>query len=340
MTEDKLRRRIAVEAAGLLIRQQETDLAKARLRAARQLCHGYVRKEHFPSEAEIRDEIERRSYVREGDARFDNLQAVRIAALRFMRRMQDFEPRIAGTALDGGVRSIAAAEVLIPGDFQSAAIQRIQELLASHEEKLPGAEELCCIEVEFCDCENEGASLEEFEALLRHEYPDLNLDPESPRHIPERPDRFAVYRMLLAPLAQVQQRKSTHPEGDALYHSLQVFELARDQLPYDEEFLLAALLHDVGKGIDPADHVRATLDALSGQITERTAWLIEHLHAAQRILENSLGERARRRLQQHPDYDELMLLARCDRAGRVSGGKAPSLDEALEEIRHLVRTYG
>ena len=55
-----------------------------------------------------------------------------------------------------------------------------------------------------------------------------------------------------------------------LYHSLQVFELARDARPYDEEFLLAALLHDVGKGIDPADHVGAALSVLEGLITERT----------------------------------------------------------------------
>ena len=41
------------------------------------------------------------------------------------------------------------------------------------------------------------------------------------------------------------------PEGDALYHSLQVFALASDRLPYDEEFLTAALLHDVGKAINP-----------------------------------------------------------------------------------------
>ena len=63
--------------------------------------------------------------------------------------------------------------------------------------------------------------------------------------------------MLLLPLENVKQNPEYHPEGDALYHSLQVFDLARDELPYDEEFLLAALLHDVGKAIDPRDHVAA-----------------------------------------------------------------------------------
>ena len=70
-------------------------------------------------------------------------------------------------------------------------------------------------------------------------------------------DRFAIYKMRLEPLESVKQNPQYHPEGDALYHSLQVFELARDARPYDEEFLLAALLHDVGKAIDPQDHVAA-----------------------------------------------------------------------------------
>ena len=48
-----------------------------------------------------------------------------------------------------------------------------------------------------------------------------------------------------------------------------VFALARDELPYDEEFLLAALLHDVGKAIARQDHVAAGLDALDGFITAR-----------------------------------------------------------------------
>ena len=69
-----------------------------------------------------------------------------------------------------------------------------------------------------------------------------------------RVDRFQIYQMLLLPLERVKQSPKYHPEGDTLYHSLQVFDLARDELPYDEEFLLAALLHDVGKGLDPANH--------------------------------------------------------------------------------------
>src|SRR4051812_775733 len=66
-------------------------------------------------------------------------------------------------------------------------------------------------------------------------------------------DRFTVYKLRLVPLESVKQGPREHPEGDALSHPLQVFALARAARPYDEEFLLAALLHDVGKAIDPAD---------------------------------------------------------------------------------------
>ena len=45
-------------------------------------------------------------------------------------------------------------------------------------------------------------------------------------------DPFREYLALLLPLEQVKQSPVYHPEGDALYHSLQVFTLARDQLAY------------------------------------------------------------------------------------------------------------
>src|ERR671929_1252663 len=98
---------------------------------------------------------------------------------------------------------------------------------------------------------------------------------------------------LLDALAGVKQSPRHHPEGDALYHSLQVFELAREERPYDEEFLLAALLHDVGKAIDPSDHVAAAMQALEGSITERTAWLIAHHMEAQALRSGTLGTKAR-----------------------------------------------
>ena len=152
-------------------------------------------------------------------------------------------------------------------------------------------------------------------------------------------DRFEAYASLLYPLEHVSQKRTRHPEGDALYHSLQVFELARDELPYDEEFLLAALLHDVGKAIDPHDHVAAGLAALEGLITPRTAWLIENHLLARGILDGTIGRRARQRLQRHESFEELMLLVRCDRAGCVPGASVCSVEEALAYIRELESSY-
>ncbi len=78
-------------------------------------------------------------------------------------------------------------------------------------------------------------------------------------------------------------------------------------LPYDEEFLLAALLHDVGKGIDPHNHVIAGLEALEGFISDRTAWLIAHHMDAQQIFDGTLGSRAKRRLHEHESYEETIV---------------------------------
>ncbi|MEM8866296.1 MAG: HD domain-containing protein, partial [Planctomycetota bacterium] len=128
-----------------------------------------------------------------------------------------------------------------------------------------------------------------------------------------------------------------HPEGDVLYHSLQVFDLARDALPYDEEFLSAALLHDVGKGIDAADHVASGLEALDGFISQRTAWLIEHHMLTHQIADGTIGRRRHRRLRESESYDELILLGECDRGGRVPGAEAPELDDALDYVRELAQ---
>jgi hypothetical protein len=148
-------------------------------------------------------------------------------------------------------------------------------------------------------------------------------------------ERFRLFETLLTPLEQLRQDPVKHPEGDVLYHSLQVFQLAQEELPYDEEFLLSALLHDVGKAIDPKDHVAAGLDALGEAVTPRTAWLIEHHVEALDLQEGKLGVRSRRRLEVSEDFRDLMLLADCDRKGRVRGVLVPDVLDALEYVREL-----
>ena len=84
----------------------------------------------------------------------------------------------------------------------------------------------------------------------------------------------------------------------------------------------------------------AGLEALGDFITERTGWLIAHHMEGHKIVDGTIGSRARRRLQQNESYDELVQLARCDRDGRIPGAPAPDLDEAIDYIRDLSLTFG
>ena len=151
--------------------------------------------------------------------------------------------------------------------------------------------------------------------------------------------RFTAYAELLHPLAEIKQSPHTHPEGDALYHSLQVFVLVREEIPYDEELLTAALLHDVGKAFDRKQPHAATLKALEGIVTERTLWFIENLPIAHSLMNGSLGVRARRRLEAAEDFDELTCLARCDLAGRQIGILVSEVEDALEMLRELAVSH-
>lgn len=146
-------------------------------------------------------------------------------------------------------------------------------------------------------------------------------------------DRFAIFRMRLIPLEDVKLNPRFHPEGDALFHSLQVFEQARLRRPFDEEFLLAALLHEVGRAIDPDNHVAAGIEALAGTLEERTVWLIEHLPDALPKVDVSQAQKARAGLRGAPWRSDLLELAEADLAGRMAGAPVPSLDEALDYLR-------
>jgi hypothetical protein len=367
MASEKLRRQIVFEAARLMYARQETEYYRAKMKAARKLCRGWVKTSQLPSNAEIRDEIQRFAWMHEGESRLDNLLAMRIEAVRVMRLLERFKPRLIGSVLTGHVRHGSDIDIHVFTSSIDAVIVALQnegyDCEVEHKRVRKHGEERVFTHIHIRDrfpieltcyppdkvnygfkssitgTTIEKATLHELEQLIAEEHAGVELD-EALLETEDIVDRFAVYRALLLPLEQVEQPRKWHPEGDALYHSLQVFELARDAQPWDEEFLLAALLHDVGKAIDPYDHIAAGLEALEGTITDRTAWLIAHHMEAHRIHDGTIGARARRRLAESPDYQELLLLGECDRDGRVPGMQVLELDEALDAIREISRLCG
>src|SRR5262245_45982235 len=367
MNRSKLRRQIAWEAARLMYFREESEYYRAKQKAAHRICQGWVKPADLPSNTEIRDEIQAFARLHEGEERTSNLRDMRLAALRLMRALSRFRPHLIGSVLTGHVRTgsdidlhlfstsvNAITDVLdeqgLIYDVERKRVRKhneervfthihVQDRLPLELTVYPAHKAHYTFKSSITGKPIERASIRELESLLSREYPALDVE-TAVTGAGEKLDPFQVFQSLLLPLENVKQNLNYHPEGDALYHSLQVFDHARDASPYDEEFLLAALLHDVGKAIDPEDHVAAGLEALDGFITDRTRWFIEHHTEAQQVLDQTLGQRARRRLRESPDDDDLITLARCDRAGRQIGAQTPELEEALAYLRDLGQSFG
>jgi predicted nucleotidyltransferase len=367
MADHKLRQAIATEAARLMYERVETEYFTAKRKAARRLCRGGVKPEDLPSNAEIRDQVQAFARMHEGERRTANLKEMRLAALRLMRALRRFRPRLIGSVMTGHVRkgsdidvhvfcdSVGLVADLLEQEGFAFEVER-KQVVKHNETRLfthvhvhdrftyeltvyPEDKAHYVFRSSITGKGIERASVRELEELLKREYPGIDLEGEM-HGAAESIDPYQLFRMLLLPLEEVKQSPKYHPEGDVLYHSLQVFELARDERPYDEEFLLAALLHDVGKGIDPSDHVGAALSALDGLITERTQFFIANHMLAHDYNAGRLPPRQRRELETHEDFEDLLLLRGLDDAGRVPGAVVGTVDEALDFLKELERSNG
>jgi hypothetical protein len=365
MSDVKLRQAIALEAARLMYERVESEYFTAKRKAAKRLCRRGVKPEDLPSNAEIREQIQLFARMHEGEQRTRHLRDMRLEALRLMRLLRPFRPRLIGSVMTGHVRKGSDIDLHVFSDSPALITDLLEQAGCQHDlerkQVVKHGESRVFTHIHVFDRFNfeltvypedkahyifkssitgkpiERASIGELEELLAREYPDLDLD-EQLRAAEAEVDPYPVFRMLLLPLENVQGSRTYHPEGDVLYHSLQVFELARERRPYDEEFLLAALLHDVGKGLDRSNHVEAALQALDGLITARTRFFIEHHMHAHDYRTGKLGARLRRELEVSPDFEDLMLLRECDDAGRVPGAAVGTLDEALDYLRELERS--
>jgi len=345
----------------------ESEYHRAKIKAAKRVCRGWVKPADLPSNAEIRDQIQMFARLHEGEQRLENLLEMRLEALRMMYLLERFKPRLIGSVFTGHVRRGSDIDLHLFSDnvepicaildwegwryeVERKRVQKEGESrVFTHihiRDRFPfeltvyaSNKAHYVFKSSITGKAIERASIPQLEQFLLKEYPNLDLE-DSLVQIEEKVDRFAVFESLLLPLERVMQSKKYHPEGDALYHSLQVFDLACDELPYDEEFLTAALLHDVGKGLDREDHVGSGLEALEDFITERTYWLIEHHMIAQKILDRTIGARAHKRLKANESYRELVTLAECDQGGRQRGVATSDVDEALDYLRNLDETFG
>jgi predicted nucleotidyltransferase len=367
MARDKTRRRVAWEAARLMYTREESEYFRAKVKAARRIAGTDFKPSDLPSNREIRDEIQVMARMHEGDRRTEMLREMRLEALRMMRILKSFRPRLIGSTLTGHVRrgsdidlhlftdslEPVTAALEAEGIVYEVERKRVRKQGEERNYTHVHVQDRFDFELTLYSSDKahyvfkssitgkpiERASIAQLEKLLAGEYPDAPLE-QAVLEAESKVDRFHVYRMLLLPLEQVKENRRFHPEGDVLYHSLQVFDLAREESPYDEEFLLAALLHDVGKAIDRKEHIPAALEALEGYITPRTAWLIEHHRDAHALRDGTIGARSHRRLAASDDFHELRLLARCDQAGRQKGVEAPDVDEALQYLRDLAAMCG
>lgn len=343
--------------------RSETEYYTAKRKAAARLGVNLSRSaQYLPSNREIRDEVQAFARMHEGDKRLDNLAAMRVAALHMMRLLEPFHPKLIGSVASGHVREGSDIDIHVFSDNASAITDVLDvhqyRYELEHKRVIKHNVERVFTHVHVFDRFTyeltvyerdkigyvfkssitgkamEKATMKELEALIRAEHPHVQIGSGDAKV--GGLDPYLVWELLLTPLEDVRQHPRYHPEGDALYHSLQAFELARRECPWDAEMMTAALLHDVGKAIDPRDHVDAGLEALEGTLSDREIWLIAHHMEALAYLDGTLGERKRAGLKASPYFDDLMTLRDIDNRARQPGVEVCTVQEALAFLREMV----
>ncbi|HTN03237.1 MAG TPA: hypothetical protein VL132_15215 [Planctomycetaceae bacterium] len=343
MADNELRERIAAEAARLILRGKEQDFSAAKRRAQRWLKQRNVHRDDIPSHAEIQVQMYALSGVFASEVDAGILIRMREAALQVMLLLEHFEPRCRGAVITGQVARGAELEITVRNARRELVRERLRQAGYQVESRRPDEPALSdddapwslTFQASFPGIIRSGESREDFAWSIEDLVEAMGPDDDSAESAESELDAievFAALRLLVEPLSRVMQDPADHPEGDALYHSLQVFELGLAERPWDEEFLLACLLHDVGLAIDRRRPVEAGLEVLGDLITDRTRNLIEQRPLAGEYIRTGKVSRG---VRTHEDFEDACLLARLDRAGRVAGEQVCTLDEAFEALLRL-----
>src|SRR5437773_9968946 len=116
MANAKLRQAIALEAARLMYERVKSEYYTAKRKAAKRLCRHGIKPEDLPSNAEIRDQIQVFARLHEGERRTRHLCDMRLEALRLMRLLRAFRPRLIGSVMTGHVRKGSDIDIHVFSD--------------------------------------------------------------------------------------------------------------------------------------------------------------------------------------------------------------------------------
>lgn len=364
MARTTLRQNIAAEAARLLLQKQAHDLYSARKKASRQFSRRRLPLEELPSNAEIEEQILSLTGIYSTERTTSLLLDLRLAAAEILRALAPLLPSsdppflcVTGDSLRDHVQSGAEISLLVAGEDPAPFVAALRDLGLRYLNWTITSDPETCLRARIQGLGRYPCTLSlystdapfwsEFDPAERLHLPGLErlISLDTPRNIldtpdtplstedhPYHPELRDHLRLYLQNLEAVRLDPRRHPEGDLLYHSLQVFQLARNHYPWDEEFLLASLLHDIGYALDRRHPQRALLHAVEPHLTPRTLFFLEHLPDAHDYLATG---KIRASLRKSDDFEILILLARLDLEGRVCGGIAPTLDEALDYVFNL-----
>src|SRR5437016_12514827 len=237
MANAKLRQAIALDAARLMYERAESEYFTAKRKAAKRLCRRNVKPEDLPSNAEIRDQIQVFARLHEGERRTENLREMRLEALRLMRLLRAFRPRLIGSVMTGHVRKGSDIDLHVFCDSPALITDLLEQEGCQYDlerkQVVKHGEARVFTHIHVYDRFNfeltvypedkahyvfkssvtgkaiERASIRELEELIAREYPDLDLDGEL-EAAAAAPDPYTVFRRLLLPLEDVKGRPPWH----------------------------------------------------------------------------------------------------------------------------------
>src|SRR5215217_5317464 len=206
MRDGKLRQSIALEAARLMYERVESEYYTAKRKAAKRVCRQQVKPEDLPSNAEIREQIQLFARLHEGEKRTQHLREMRLEALRLMRVLRPFRPRLIGSVMTGHVRKGSDIDLHVFCDSPALVADLLEQEGCQYDlerkQVVKHGESRVFTHVHVHDRFNfeltiypedkahyvfkssitgkaiERASIAELEEFLAREYPDLKLDEE------------------------------------------------------------------------------------------------------------------------------------------------------------------